>query len=107
MEIATPWLCGSPRADARRRCLCARAQYAGRIFASKVQRYQDLVPLLLQRTGLPPGTPLLVYEEVKFEPQLMCDLQTMSHTLAQAQLEDGDILCVQAEPAEVRARALA
>ena len=77
-------------------------QYAGRIFASKVQRFQDLVPLLLHRTGLPEGTPLLIYEEVKFEPQLMCDLQNMAHTLAQAQLEDGDILCLQAELTEVR-----
>jgi hypothetical protein len=43
-----------------------------------------------------------VYEEVKFEPQLMCDEQELSATLASAQLEDGDILCLQAAPTPVR-----
>lgn len=81
----------------------AHSQYVGRIFAAKSHRYADLIHLLLARAGLPEGTKLAIYEEVKFEPQLMCDLQPLSATLANAQLEDGDILCLQREPTEVLA----
>lgn len=77
-------------------------QYIGRIFATKTQRFVDLMPLLLKRAGLPEGTKLCIYEEIKFDPSVMVDLQTPSHSLANAQLEDGDILCLQEEPTEVR-----
>lgn len=76
-------------------------QYIGRIFATKTMRYSDLMPLLLKRAELPDGTRLAVYEEIKFEPSVMVELQNPAHTLAAAQLEDGDILCLQQEPSEV------
>ncbi|CAL8466972.1 g6508 [Coccomyxa elongata] len=75
-------------------------RYIGRIFATKTQRFVDLMPLLLKRAGLPEGTKLCIYEEIKFDPSVMVDLQTPSHSLANAQLEDGDILCLQEEPSE-------
>ena len=58
-------------------------QYAGRVSAMKSMKYADLVPLFLMRTGLPKDTQLQVYEEVKFEPALMCDLQVRFGTLLQ------------------------
>ena len=76
-------------------------QYIGRIFALKMQRFAELMPLLLKRAGLPDGTKLSIYEEIKFDPSVMVDLQNPQHTLANAQLEDGDILCLQEEPSEV------
>lgn len=77
-------------------------QYIGRIFATKTQRFVELMPLLLKRAGLPEGTKLSIYEEIKFDPSVMVDLQNPQHSLANAQLEDGDILCLQEEPSEVR-----
>ena len=76
-------------------------QYIGRIFASKAQRFADLYALLLKRAGLPEGTKLSIYEEIKFDPTVMVDLQNPSNSLANAQLEDGDILCLQEQPIEV------
>jgi hypothetical protein len=81
--------------------LPVQLQYIGRIFASKTQRFMDLYPLLLKRAGLPEGTKLSIYEEIKFDPTVMVDLQNPSHSLANAQLEDGDILCLQEQPSEV------
>ncbi len=79
---------------------CA-VQYIGRIFATKMTRFSDLMPLLLKRAELPEGTRLAIYEEIKFEPTVMVELQSPLQTLAAGQLEDGDILCLQQEPSEV------
>lgn len=77
-------------------------QYIGRIFANKSQRFVDLYPLLLKRAELPEGTKLSIFEEIKFDPTVMVELQNPSHSLANAQLEDGDILCIQEQPSEVK-----
>lgn len=44
---------------------------------------------------------LQVWEEVKFEPEVMCEPCEPGLTLAMAQLEDGDILCFQRALTEV------
>ena len=78
-----------------------RLQYVGRIFVLKTQRFADLYPLLLKRAELPEDTKLAIYEEIKFDPTVMVELQNPNHSLANAQLEDGDILCLQEQPREV------
>lgn len=67
----------------------------------KTQRFADLYPLLLKRAELPEDTKLAIYEEIKFDPTVMVELQNPNHSLANAQLEDGDILCLQEQPREV------
>ena len=42
-----------------------------------------------------------MWEEVKFEPEVMCEPCEPGLTLAMAQLEDGDILCFQRALTEV------
>lgn len=44
---------------------------------------------------LPDDVELDIYEEIKYEPSVMCQQQRMQDTLNNAQLEHGDILCIQ------------
>ncbi len=48
---------------------------------------------------LPEDAELDIYEEIKYEPSVMCQQQRMQDTLNNAQLEHGDILCIQEDPA--------
>jgi ICP0-binding domain of Ubiquitin-specific protease 7 len=52
-------------------------------------------PLLKARAGIPEDEEIEVYEEIKFEPTVMCDVLERGSTLQQLQLEDGDILVLQ------------
>jgi ubiquitin carboxyl-terminal hydrolase 7 len=38
---------------------------------------------------------LLLFEEIKFEPNVMCETIDRRTTLSRCQLEDGDIICFQ------------
>ena len=48
-----------------------------------------------QRAGFPLDTELAYYEEVKSEPEVMCEELDKKQTPKAAQLEDGDIICFQ------------
>lgn len=67
----------------------------GHILAPKHTTFGDLTPLLRRRAELPEEAELDVYEEIKFEPSVMVQRQRAQDTLSNAQLEHGDILCVQ------------
>ena len=71
-------------------------------FALSPPRPQDLGPMLRKLGGLGESELLEVYEEVKFEPSVMVDRLPPNTTLAQAQLEDGDILVFQRQLSNVR-----
>ena len=58
----------------------------------------DLSSCVAQQSS---GPGLQVWEEVKFEPEVMCEPCEPGLTLAMAQLEDGDILCFQKALTEV------
>ncbi|KNC97639.1 uncharacterized protein SPPG_07108 [Spizellomyces punctatus DAOM BR117] len=71
----------------------SRLTYAGRLVVENRQhKIGDIIPKLLERAKLPPGTPLRLYEEVKPE---MIDLLKPKSTFHQAELGDGDIICFQ------------
>ena len=70
-------------------------QFVGHILAPKSSTFGDLMPLLRRRAGLPDGAELSIYEEIKFEPTVMCQPQRPQDTLMNGQLEHGDILCIQ------------
>ncbi|KAK9823704.1 hypothetical protein WJX72_004794 [[Myrmecia] bisecta] len=70
-------------------------RYAGRGFAHKTTKVADMFPMLRKMAGLPEDAPLEAYEEIKFEPNVMCDQLQPKTTLTTAQLEDGDIMCYQ------------
>ncbi|KAJ3162458.1 hypothetical protein HDU86_004940 [Geranomyces michiganensis] len=78
-------------------------QFVGRIaIDDREHKIGDIVPLLLERARLPPGTPLRLYEEIK--PGMIDQLKHKA-TFVAAELGDGDIICYQRElsPAEVAA----
>lgn len=57
---------------------------------------RDIYSLLNKLAGLPDNTPLLLFEEVKWEPTVMVEqLQPLLSLGAQAELENGDIICFQ------------
>lgn len=58
--------------------------------------------MMSKLAGLPPDTPLDVYEEIKFEPKPMVELLALAHTIQTCQLEDGDIIVVQPRQSAVR-----
>ncbi|CAI5532798.1 unnamed protein product, partial [Closterium sp. Naga37s-1] len=45
--------------------------------------------------GLAPTDDILLFEEIKFEPSVMCEALDRTVTFKGAELEDGDIVCVQ------------
>mmetsp|Transcript_7331 Transcript_7331/g.19028 ORF Transcript_7331/g.19028 Transcript_7331/m.19028 type:complete len:1112 (-) Transcript_7331:2065-5400(-) len=71
--------------------------YVGRAFAHRDRPMSDLLPALWTFAGYPHGTPLLLFEEVKYEPVMIEEI-TLTQTLSEAQLEDGDIICYQRVP---------
>ena len=74
------------------------------ILAPKNTTFENLTPLLRRRAGLPDDAELDIYEEIKYEPTVMCQRQRMQDTLTNAQLEHGDILCIQETVQPVRFR---
>ena len=76
-------------------------QYVGHCLGPRASRVDDLAPLMRKLASLPEGTPLQVFEEIKFDPQLMCEPMAPAATLAAAALEDGDILCYQRQLSQV------
>ncbi|KAK9894556.1 cysteine proteinase [Cystobasidium minutum MCA 4210] len=75
----------------------------GHFYVHKNMRVQDLVPMICEKTAVPLGTPLKIYEEIK--PN-MIELMKTKATFLQSEIQDGDILCFQAEPSEADARDL-
>ena len=69
--------------------------YAGHHYALIKRPLADLVPILLQRAGLPPHTQLELYEEVK--PGMIDIIEHIDKPLETIleELMDGDIICYQ------------
>ncbi|XP_046460027.1 ubiquitin carboxyl-terminal hydrolase 7-like isoform X1 [Daphnia pulex] len=75
--------------------------YAGHHYALIKRPLADLVPILLQRAGLPPHTQLELYEEVK--PGMIDTIEHIDKPLETIleELMDGDIICYQKYDPEV------
>ena len=115
LEPAVPWPGASPAAlrgpgargksDAllffkRYDPATAELRYAGRAFVHRQSRIGELHELMRELAQLPADEPLEVYEEIKFEPTLMVDVKRPNLTVAQSELDDGDILIFQSARAE-------
>ncbi|PSC73213.1 ubiquitin carboxyl-terminal hydrolase 12 [Micractinium conductrix] len=70
-------------------------KYAGRAIVAKDTKVKELFEDLRKRGGLESKAALEVYEEIKFEPNVMVEKMTATQSLAAQQLEDGDILVFQ------------
>lgn len=79
-----------------------KLRFVGHMFASVNARMLDLQADMNRMAGFPASQELLLYEEIKFEPNVMCEKIDRNSTLRVCQLEDGDIICFQRQfsPAE-------
>ncbi|CAM6033345.1 unnamed protein product [Sphagnum compactum] len=69
--------------------------YVGRSFVKGGGRPTDILEKLNEMAGFAPTEEIQLYEEIKFEPNVMCEHIDKKATFKASQLEDGDILCYQ------------
>ncbi|KAH8955666.1 hypothetical protein BDL97_08G152600 [Sphagnum fallax] len=69
--------------------------YVGKSFVKGGGRPTDILEKLNEMAGFAPTEEIQLYEEIKFEPNVMCEHIDKKATFKASQLEDGDILCYQ------------
>ncbi|EMS52242.1 Ubiquitin carboxyl-terminal hydrolase 12 [Triticum urartu] len=73
-------------------------RYVGRLFVKASGRPQDILPKLRKMAGFLQDDDVELYEEIKFEPNVMCEYIDNRIIFRSCQLEDGDIVCFQKSP---------
>ncbi|KAL0912228.1 hypothetical protein M5K25_018190 [Dendrobium thyrsiflorum] len=74
-------------------------RYVGRLFVKALGKPIDILTKLNEMAGFSPNEEIVLYEEIKFEPNVMCENIDKGLTFRSSQLEDGDIICYQKSPA--------
>ncbi|KAI7992555.1 Ubiquitin carboxyl-terminal hydrolase 12 [Camellia lanceoleosa] len=77
--------------DPEKKELC----YVGRLFVKAMGPPIEIVTKLNEMAGYAPDEEIDLYEEIKFEPHVMCEPIDKKSTFRSSQLEDGDIVCFQ------------
>ncbi|KAK8953543.1 Ubiquitin carboxyl-terminal hydrolase 13 [Platanthera guangdongensis] len=75
-------------------------RYVGRLFVKAFGKPLDILSKLNQMADFPPNEEIELYEEIKFEPNVMCELINKKLSFRACQLEDGDIICYQKTPSQ-------
>ncbi|KAL8483441.1 hypothetical protein ACS0TY_026223 [Phlomoides rotata] len=70
-------------------------RYAGKLFVKGIGKPIDILTKLNEMAGYAPDEEIELYEEIKFEPNVMCEPVEKQFTFKSNQLEDGDIVCFQ------------
>ncbi|KAF9595405.1 hypothetical protein IFM89_000323 [Coptis chinensis] len=70
-------------------------RYVGRIFVKGSGRPSEILTKLNEMAGFASTQEIELYEEIKFEPNVMCEPIDKKLTFRASQLEDGDIVCFQ------------
>ncbi|KAL9413563.1 hypothetical protein AB3S75_039790 [Citrus x aurantiifolia] len=70
-------------------------RYVGRLFVKSTGKPMEYLPKLNEMAGYAPDEEIDLYEEIKFEPSVMCEPIEKRCTFRASQLEDGDIICFQ------------
>ncbi|CAM6108023.1 unnamed protein product [Calypogeia fissa] len=70
-------------------------RYVGRTFVKANGKPMDILERLNEMAGFAPHEEIQLYEEIKFEPNVMCEHIDKKSTFRASQLEDGDIICYQ------------
>ncbi|KAL3828639.1 hypothetical protein ACJIZ3_017441 [Penstemon smallii] len=70
-------------------------RYAGRLFVKSIGKPTDILARLSEMAGFAPDEEIELYEEIKFDPNVMCEHIDKRYTFRTSQLEDGDIVCFQ------------
>ncbi|XP_057843456.1 ubiquitin C-terminal hydrolase 13 isoform X3 [Cryptomeria japonica] len=70
-------------------------RYVGRSFVKALGKPTEILTKLNELAGFPPNEEIDLFEEIKFEPNVMCEHIDKRLTFRGSQLEDGDIICYQ------------
>ncbi|XP_024027015.1 ubiquitin carboxyl-terminal hydrolase 12 [Morus notabilis] len=70
-------------------------RYVGRLFVKGTAKPIEILEKLNQRAGFAPDEEIELYEEIKFEPCVMCEHLDKRASFRLSQIEDGDIICFQ------------
>ncbi|KAG7010221.1 Ubiquitin carboxyl-terminal hydrolase 12, partial [Cucurbita argyrosperma subsp. argyrosperma] len=70
-------------------------RYVGRLFVKGNGKPFEILTKLNEMAGYAPEEEIELYEEIKFEPNIMCEPIDKKFTFRASQLEDGDIVCFQ------------
>ncbi|AQK39721.1 Ubiquitin carboxyl-terminal hydrolase 13 [Zea mays] len=72
--------------------------FVGRLFVKALGKPSEILTKLNAMAGFSPNEEIELYEEIKFEPNVMCEHIDKKLTFRSSQLEDGDIICFQKAP---------
>ncbi|KAK7344727.1 hypothetical protein VNO77_14702 [Canavalia gladiata] len=72
-----------------------KLRYIGRLFVMGNGKPVDILIKLNEMAGYAPDEEIELFEEIKFEPHVMCERVDKKSTFRVNQLEDGDIICFQ------------
>ncbi|KAI3750855.1 hypothetical protein L2E82_21722 [Cichorium intybus] len=70
-------------------------RYVGRLFVKSTGKPIEILSKLNELAGFAPDEEIQLFEEIKFEPNVMCEHVDKKITFRASQLEDGDIICIQ------------
>ncbi|CAD6211570.1 unnamed protein product [Miscanthus lutarioriparius] len=70
-------------------------RYVGTLFVKASSRPSCILPKLRTLAGFHAYEEIELYEEIKFEPTLMCERIDINVTFRSSQIENGDIICYQ------------
>uniref|UniRef100_A0A0D9V695 ubiquitinyl hydrolase 1 n=1 Tax=Leersia perrieri TaxID=77586 RepID=A0A0D9V695_9ORYZ len=70
-------------------------RYVGRLFLEASGKPADILHKLQEMAGFQSDEDIELYEEVRFEPSVMCVHIDINDSFLSSQLEDGDIICYQ------------
>ncbi|KAJ6923886.1 ubiquitin carboxyl-terminal hydrolase 12 [Populus alba x Populus x berolinensis] len=73
-------------------------RYVGRLFVKSSGKPIEILAKLNQMAGFPPDEDIELYEEIKFEPCVMCEHLDNRASFRISQIEDGDIICFLKSP---------
>lgn len=70
-------------------------RFIGRLFVKGTSKPSEILPKLNEMAGYAPDEEIDLFEEIKFEPCVMCENLDKRASFRLSQLEDGDIICYQ------------
>ncbi|KAG5549832.1 hypothetical protein RHGRI_014966 [Rhododendron griersonianum] len=73
-------------------------RYVGRLLVKANGKPVEILTKLNELAGFSPDEEVELFEEIKFEPTVMCEHIDKKLTFRGSQLEDGDIICFQKAP---------
>ncbi|KAF3536325.1 hypothetical protein F2Q69_00018483 [Brassica cretica] len=70
-------------------------RYVGRLMVKSSSKPMDITGKLNEMAGFAPDEEIELFEEIKFEPGVMCEHLDKKNSFRLCQIEDGDIICFQ------------